>query len=289
MMKHEKSVIKIIRDKKSSTYDHIAVITGKRYAPRPVYYRNTETNEDYFAISGALEWPTYDRPGFAVIVAALKDDPKDPTFRVIQEIESVDIQALATACLQARYKWGYPYLLNFWYGDYLRFSTFLSDFNQACDRKNSDKGLYLSPPYDFDRPNRTEIYLKRIKSFLTPDEKGKKRLFLGQCEKLRSYLHNLPPNLRNQDTTTAPYGGQLKIEGFPAVGSLAYAVHSLANMRPWLRFIEPQKHANTIPEEELLARPLHEQLEIMRELNLLWEEDESINDRDDGGLISTLL
>ncbi len=75
-MKHEKSVIKIIRDKKSNTSDHIAMITGRRYVPKPVYYRNTETEEDYFAISGALSWPTYDRPGFAVIVAALKDDPK---------------------------------------------------------------------------------------------------------------------------------------------------------------------------------------------------------------------
>ena len=140
-MKHEKSVIKIIRDKKSNTSDHIAMITGRRYVPKPVYYRNTETEEDYFAISGALSWPTYDCLGFAVIVAALKDDPKDPTFRVIQEIEDDDISALATACIQTRYKWGYPYLLNFWYGDYLRFDTFLSDFNQAYSRENSDKGF----------------------------------------------------------------------------------------------------------------------------------------------------
>lgn len=155
--------------------------------PKPVYYRNTETDEDYFAISGALAWPTYDRPGFAVIVAALKDDPKDPTFRVIQEIEGYDIPSLLTSCIQARYKWGYPYLLNFWYGDYLRFSTFLSDYDQHYEREKSDRGIYLAPPNDFDRLNRTEIYLSRIRSFLTPDDQGKKRLFLDLCEKLRSY------------------------------------------------------------------------------------------------------
>jgi len=186
-MKHEKSVIKKIRDKKSNISNHVALITGKPYVPKPVYYRNTETDEDYFAISGALAWPTYDRPGFAVIVAALKDDPKDPTFRVIQEIEGYDIPSLLTSCIQARYKWGYPYLLNFWYGDYLRFSTFLSDYNQHYEREKSDRGIYLAPPNDFDRLNRTEIYLSRIRSFLTPDDQGKKRLFLDLCEKLRSY------------------------------------------------------------------------------------------------------
>ena len=101
-------------------------------------------------------------------------------------------------------------------------------------------------------------------------------------------MHNLPPNLRNQDTTVASHGGPIKIENFPAVASLAYEVHSLANLRPWLRFLEPQKDISTIAGDDFLSRPLHEQQEIMRGINLIWEEDESNNGRDDGGLISTL-
>ena len=80
----------------------------------------------------------------------------------------------------------------------------------------------------------------------------------------------------------------MKIENFPAVASLAYSVHSLANLRPWLQFVEPQKHISTISEDELMNRPLHEQQEIMKLLNLVWEEDESNNDDYDGRLISTL-
>jgi hypothetical protein len=133
--------------------------------------------------------------------------------------------------------------LETWYGDQLRFSTFLSDYNQAYERNNDDKGLYLAPPADFEQPNRTEIYLERIKSLLKPDKHGKKHLILGRCEKLRSQLQNLPS-----------IASAVKIEDFPAVGALAYAVHSLMATRPWLQFLEPDYTMPTIND------PLYDEL-----------------------------
>ena len=108
----------------------------------------------------------------------------------------------------------------------MRFSTFLSDFNETYERNNEDEGLYLASQDEFEQQNRTEIYLERIKSLLKPDNRGKKHLILGHREKLRSQLQNLPADAR-----------AIKIEDFPAVSALAYAVHSLMANRPWLQVL----------------------------------------------------
>lgn len=234
-MKDKKSVIQRVRDKQQPISNHIAEITGQQYVTKPYYYRHEETGEEYYTITGAMGWSSDDRPGFAVIVAALKSVPKEPTFKVLQETESNDMAALVTACIQTRNTWGYPYLLDLWYGDPLRFSTFLSDFNETYERNNDDGGFYLAPPDDFEQQNRTEIYLERIKSLLKPGEDGKKHLVLGPCDKLRSQLHNLPSDAR-----------KIEIEDFPAVSALAYAVHSLMATRTWLQFLEPEYKIPTI-------------------------------------------
>ena len=90
---------------------------------------------------------------------------------------------------------------------------------------------------------KTEIFLERIRSLLKPDEEGKKHLIIGPCEKLRSQLQNLPADAR-----------AIKIEDFPAVAALAYAVHSLMATRPWLQFLEPEYKIPTIDD------PLNEEL-----------------------------
>mgnify|MGYP001819833757 FL=1 len=236
-MKNKKSVICRVRDREQPISDHIAEITKQRYVPKPYYYRHRKTGEEYYTIGGALAWPSVGLPGFAVIVAVLKDDPKKPTFKVLEEIEGSELKALVNTCIQARYKWGYPnqYLLDLWFGDYVRFSTSLSDFNEAYERENSDTGLYLSPPNDFEQPNRTEIFLERVRSLLKPDEVGKKQLIIGPCEKLRSQLQNLPAD-----------AGKLIIEHFPAIAAISYVIHSLTANRPWLQFLEPDYKMPTI-------------------------------------------
>jgi hypothetical protein len=53
-MSIEQSVIKRIRDKAAPISHHMAQITGQRYVPKPYYYKNIETDEEYFTIAGAL-------------------------------------------------------------------------------------------------------------------------------------------------------------------------------------------------------------------------------------------
>lgn len=60
------------------------------------------------------------------------------------------------------------------------------------------------------------------------------RLFLGECKLLRAYLQNIPV-------------GITVIEDQPAVAALAYAVHTMVTMRPWLVFTQPER---TIPTDK---------------------------------------
>ncbi len=268
-----KSLIRKIRDKKPANVDHIAEITGARWTPKPDYYHNTETGEQFYDVAGAIAWPAGDRPGFAVVVGVVKgEDPQEPVLRVLDEIEAVSVEELLKEGANLRVKWGFPDLLRIWLGDHERFAPIVHGYNS---RKKTKEYFIVSPPYDFEKPNRGEIYLQRVFELLRPRESGKKRLFLGGCNKLRGYLMDLPHD-------TAQIG---QIDRCPAVAALGYAVHTMLVYRPWLRFLEPQKLVSTVPDDELLSRPLHEQQEIMKLLNLVWEEDGS---DDDGGLISTM-
>jgi hypothetical protein len=109
------SIIKAIRSKRHEFDQHIAKITGRRYVPKPRYYKNTETGEDYYALAGALAFPVGCTPGFAVIVAALKDGENlmAPTLKVVDEFEDLDLEELLDVCEKRRYRWGYPNQLDF--------------------------------------------------------------------------------------------------------------------------------------------------------------------------------
>lgn len=268
-----KSLIQKIRDKKPANADHISEVTGVSWVPKPEYYRHTETGEEFFDIAGALAWPAGDRQGFAVVVGVIKGgDPQEPALKVFDEIEAPSIEGLLRECRDLRPKWGFPDLLKVWLGDQERFAPIVNNFNSGM---KSEDYLIVSPAYDFEKPNRGEIYLQRIFELLKPGASGKKRLFLGGCNKLHDHLRDLPH-----------YPSQIiQVERWPAVAALGYAVHTLLVYKPWLRFLQPQRLMSTVPEDEFLSRPLHEQQEIMKLLNLTWEEDES---NDDGSLVDTV-
>ena len=270
-----KSVIKPVRDKRQADNQHIARITGIKYTPKKIYYRNIETGEAYYDISGAIAFPAYPAPGFAVIVAAVKNtSDMEPRFKVLDEIEDDSFEGLLQSCIQRRQRWGYPDLLRNFYGDHERFHTFLSDFNKKFKKDHHpDKGINLMPPMDFQLTNRSEIYFQRIKSFLRPDKSGWKRLILGSCNNLRTHLQNLPGDV-----------SMGKIEDFPAAAALGYAVHSIAMSRPWMRFVKHEQGIRTILDDyEHYAA--YQQRESLDQLS-------SFNDGyDDGGgddLISTI-
>ena len=100
-----RNIIRSVRSKSHEYNRHIAGITGVRIAPRPTYYKNTETGDEYYAIIGALAFSSHRTPGFAVIVSAIKDEqgPVDPKIEVLDEIEAIDgIDGLLEACKDRR-------------------------------------------------------------------------------------------------------------------------------------------------------------------------------------------
>ena len=260
---HKKSLIEKVHDKGSDTdhNNHIAQITGVRQVPVPAFYRHIETGQEFYAISGALAWPSADSAGFAVIVGVKKgDDPQEPAFEALAEVESPSVEGLLKACCENRAKWGGVEALDIWLADAERFSTVVVDFNY--DLKAEDV-MVLSDPYDFGRPNRTEIYLQRIFELISA-----KRLFLGGCSRLKGCLRDLPHD--------AAQAGQ--IEQWPAAAALGYVVHTLLVLKPWLRFVKQQRLVSTMGEDgdNFYDLPYHEQRE------------ENERPEDDGRLIHTI-
>jgi hypothetical protein len=277
MAVQKESLIEKVRDKgrDRDPDDHIAQITGLRQVPAPVYYRNIETGDEFYDICGALAWPSADSAGFAVIVGVKKgDDPQEPALEAQAEVESPSVEGLLKACCAVRGKWGFPDVLGVWLADQERFSPILTDFNHG--RKHQD-ALIVSTPYDFERLNRSEIYLQRIFELLRPARSGEKRLFLGGCRRLQGCLRDLPHD--------AAQAGQ--IEQWPAAAALGYCVHTLLVLKPWLRFVKHQKLVSTRSDDDdnFLALPLHEQRELMQLLDLD-SEDERLDDA--GQLVNTI-
>lgn len=246
---------------------HIARITGVREVPKPTYYKNVENGDEYYAIVGALAFSRHRNPGFAVTVAAIKDgqNHENPKIVVLDEIESAEgIDALLEACMVRRERWGYPETLQIFYGDQERFLTAVSDFNQKVSQARTEKGIFLAPPADFNLPNRSEIYLERIKSLLRKDENGEKRLSLGSCKKLRTYLQDLPADADKHH-----------VEEYPAVAALGYAVHSILSLRPWMSFVKHEQGIATIRNnyEDYAARHQREALNELFSFNNGYDDE----------------
>lgn len=259
------SIIRSIRNKSNEYNRHIAKITGVREAPKPTYYKNIENGYEYYAIVGALAFSYHRTPGFAVIVAAIKDgqNHEDPKIVVLDEIESAEgIDALLKACKDRRERWGYPETLKFFYGDQERFITAISDFNQKISQPRTEKGIYLAPPADFYLSNQSEVYLERTKSLLRKDENGEKRLSLGSCKKLRTHLQDLPAD-----------AGKHQIEEYPAVAALGYAVHSILSLRPWMRFVKHEQGIRTIGYEDYAAYQHREALDQLYSFNDEYDDE----------------
>jgi hypothetical protein len=257
-MKQQISIIKKIRTKKPLNVDHIARITGTRWVPKPAFYRNLEAGQDYFDIAGAIAWPGENLAGFAVIVAAVKTDEKESALMVLAEIEEKSIEELINACVEIRWRYGYPELLDLWYGDYLRFCSLIGDINVQIEKKHGKgKGFYITQPDDFEAPNNFEIYLHRIRSCLKAPDSGGKQLILGNCNRLRNHLQNLPPD--------AIANGS--IEEYPVVASLGFVVHTLMAQRPWIKHAESEKLVHT-KKDDYETFAVREQLDVQRDLGV---------------------
>jgi hypothetical protein len=272
----KESLIVKVRDKfrDRDHDDHIAQVTGLRRVPVPAHYRHIETGDEFYDISGALAWPAADSPGFGVIVGVKKaGDPQEPALETLAEFESPSVEGLLKACCEIRGRWGFPEVLGVWLADQERFSPIVTDFNHS--RKALD-AFIVSPPYDFERPNRTEVYLQRIFELLRPGRGGEKRLFLGGCSRLQACLRDLPHDAAQR----------CQIEQWPAAAALGYAVHTLLVLKPWIVFLKHRRLVGTRGDQDdsFLGLPMHEQREVMELLNMVDIEDAG----EHGGLINTL-
>jgi len=221
-----KNIIEKIREGRTQPTHvdkHIAMITGQPFFPSPIHYRNEETDDRYYHIAGSIGWPSK-KPGFGLILAVEKTDSKRPPFRVLEEHEDQDIERLMRWCLQIRQKYGFKRagLMEFWYGDCQRFNTIVSNFNEKQNRAEK-YGLFITPPYDFELSNSFEIYLNQIRTCLSTDQSGTKRLYLGEAKGLVNHIKNLPPDILTKG----------KIQDYPAIAALGFVIHTLTVSKPW--------------------------------------------------------
>ncbi|BBO82476.1 hypothetical protein DSCO28_30420 [Desulfosarcina ovata subsp. sediminis] len=256
------SIIETVRDKSRPANEHIAHVTGMSCVPKAVSFRDKENGEAYYSLAGSLAYPAVKTPGFGVIIAVLKNGNEQQNFKVLAETEAQSIDNLLDSCLKMCQRWGFPESFSFLYGDPERFLSALTDFNL----REENSGLYLAPPNDFQQPNRTEIYLQRIRSALGPNKNGQKGLHLGNCDKLRAYLQNFPTG-----------AAKIQIEDFPAVAALGYGLHSLAASRPWMESTD-----------ERISYADRAEVEQQQMFDALGYTDAEVGYFDDGDTIGTL-
>ena len=254
-----KSLIQAVKGKRPVNIDHLSKIYGTRLVPKPTYYRHKETGQEFSHITGAFVWPGKEKAGFAIIVGVEKSNEVRPAFFVLDEAEEKNLNSLLWSCMRLREKWGFECgdILRVWWGDPSKFLTFYSEFNNSLREKHkgdADHGFHISAFFDLDKPDAFEIYLRRIYSFLSVDEEGKKRLYFGKCDKIRSHLSNLPPDAAKKS-----------IEDFPSVAALGGLIHTLSVLQPWMKQAEEEKRPSPY-KDDYVAYAAREQELALRDL-----------------------
>lgn len=271
-------IIQKIKSKPPVNDDHISMITGQRTKTKATYYRNIETDIEYYHISGAIAWPGKSLPGCVLIMAVRKDGQK-PTFQLLAEKEDHSINALLKHCIALRQRYGYELhgdLFRFWYGDYTKFASLLSDFNKEKFNSKQADGIHIASPADFDKPEHFEIYVRRIESCLSPNDSGNKSLYLGACDRLRNYLQILPSDAAIKGA----------IEDYPAIAALGFLVHSLSAYKPWTTNVNKESLVSTLDDFASLA--VYEQKQAMKCLGINDYDWGDLDEYSDTGLISTI-
>jgi hypothetical protein len=202
--------------------------------------KNIVTGDKYWCISGGIAWGNMTSSPFAVVVAVGSSESGYPQFKVLDEAEDKSFDNLLEECIRLRTRYGFwksPDALPYWYGDCERYTPFISDFHHSLIKRNETETMIaIADPLDFNKPNSTEMYLKRVLSSLQPDQDGHKKIFLGNnCKRLRAQLQNFLAE-----------GADIKLaEDWPGVLALGYVAHSVFAIKPW------EAHAETdIFEEE---------------------------------------
>lgn len=205
-----------------------ANVTGQRVVPAPVYYRNKETGAEYSHIAGGIGWPEADKPGYGFIIGVERETSSTPAFFILGEIEANHPLQVLEGCGELRERWGFhdhSKLLRSFSGDASRFASFVREYNDRGIKKHGDGYGRLSVvlPPGFNNISFFEGAVRQIQTLLMPNRDGRKRLYIGPCEKIRNAIQNMNP------------GGMSKAAaGSPPVMALGCVVHTLLTLTPWL-------------------------------------------------------
>jgi len=204
--------------------DH-ARLTGQPLAERAYWYFDTVTGVEYRDLYGCVGWPTevsdkdMGMAGYLGIVAVVKDDkikPEDSKFKMLAEFESYDIPSLLEQMVEMRQEFGFglhPGLLQGWFGDPERFIMSLALLNEKLTVNDPGKAILIIPPDNCSDADRYDQYVRQLSSVIV---KGRKRLYFGGCDLLRSKIQ--------QDFK----------RGNPAVFAVGGLVHSLLSRCTWM-------------------------------------------------------
>jgi len=232
-----------------------AIVTGRPLVERPFYFKNTETDQDYYDLCGCIGWPSeiseQDQeglPGYLAIIGIVKSKkeeikPQDAVFQLLAEYEHRDVPTLIEKWLVMRAEYGFdvhPDLLQTLFGDPERFLTTMALKNEILIEAGGEKAAILvAPPDDFYDTMVFDNYLRALRSVFVPQEKYKCLSENGK-DPLPRFFHGNNKFLKNRLK-------EFK-EDDPAVMAVGGLVHSLMSRCLWM----DQTRENAFTVEEVI-------------------------------------
>ena len=199
---------------------HVATILGIQYHHRDFYYEHDGERWAHFC--GGVAWPTFQVPGYAVIVGIKSEDPNE--IECLWEMESESTDELYQGCIKAQQDLGKiecPEICSEWWGNPERVMTMVNERNLS-----RSEGMLISPPADYDEPDAFEIYLAQLKMCLMTDNK----IFrLNDSAILRGYLESFVSGEKVTEST------------HPAIAVAGWVVHTLLQYQPWQQAVVTHK------------------------------------------------
>ena len=177
--------------------------------------------KDYHHFAGAIGWPPdfSSVPGCSIVLGVTRKDI--PRFEILDVAFSLTPQQIFHRCCEVRDKFGFrecSALFNSWIGDSIRYSSLEDEFNtENFDLKEDRCGIYVTNPPDLEKPNSDEICVAQLRTVIA----DKRLVITDQFYVVRDALQFMTP----EDT---------RLKELPAVAALAYAVHELVTLKPWL-------------------------------------------------------
>jgi hypothetical protein len=185
--------------------DFIAEMEGIKSISLPTAW--TRGKEKYAYICGAIRMPTFSTPGYLLTVG-VEYDTEGKT-HCIDEFQSDDETAILDRAKEIQKEYGKG-VIDTWLGDASRLMSLSTD-------------AQVSPPIDYDQADAFQIYLIRLKTALSENNKT---LQLNGCDILRNSILSF---VREKAA---------KPDEHPAVWCAGAIVHTLCIIRPWTRAVD---------------------------------------------------